>query len=336
VAFGILRNNHRRPDPVQPRIRTIQNRGAAVKREGAEAKGKSLDTALDAFLDHLVIERGLSRNTIRAYGRDLRAYLDSLEGMGVRSTAEVADQGLEFHLVRLSRKGLKASSRARSLSAIRQFHRFLSREGYARSTVGDGVAGPKRGKRVPKVLSLAEVESILACPDTSTPIGLRDRAMLELAYGAGLRVSELCGVSVEAVHEEDRIVAVRGKGGKERVVPFGGPAARAVRRYLASGRPRLIQGRLVPNLFLNHRGGPLSRVGFFKKLREYAAAAGVTREVSPHVLRHSFATHLLEGGADLRYVQELLGHSDISTTQIYTHVDTRHLIETHRAFHPRA
>lgn len=297
--------------------------------------GKTLDTALDAFLDHLVIERGLARNTIQSYSRDLRRYVDSLEDLGVEKTTDMEETALEFHLVKLSRDGLKGSSRARSLSAIRQFHRFLHREGLCEAAVGDGVAGPKRGKRVPRVLTIAQVESILEQPDEDTPIGMRDRAMLELAYGAGLRVSELCGLVLESVLEDDRVVIVRGKGGKQRVVPYGGPAAKAMSRYLISGRPQLVRARLLPNVFLNHHGGALSRVGFFKKLRRYAAEAGVTREVSPHVLRHSFATHLLEGGADLRYVQELLGHSDISTTQIYTNVDTRHIIETHRAFHPR-
>jgi integrase/recombinase XerD len=299
-------------------------------------KKKPLDTALDEFLDHLVIERGLSANTIGSYGRDLRRYVDSLEGLGVTSTADVDESALEFHLTRLSRSGLKASSRARSLSAIRHFHRFLGREGFCDATVGDGVSGPKRGKRMPRVLTLSQVESILEQPDTGTPMGMRDRAMLEIAYGAGLRVSELCGLPIDGLMEDERLVRVRGKGGKQRIVPFGAPAAVALSRYLASGRPRLVRDRLLPNVFLNHRGGPLSRVGFFKKLKAYAASAGVTREVSPHVLRHSFATHLLEGGADLRYVQELLGHSDISTTQIYTNVDTRHIIEAHRAFHPRA
>jgi integrase/recombinase XerD len=299
-------------------------------------KANTLDTALDAFIDHLVIERGLARNTIISYGRDLRGYLDSLEALGVSRFSELDETGLEFHMVKLSRAGLKASSRSRSLSAIRQFHRFLVQEGLCRTRVGADATAPRRGRRVPRVLSLSEIEAILERPDSTEPIGMRDRAMLEMAYGAGLRVSELCGLSLDAVHEDDLVVVVRGKGGKERVVPFGRPAARALSRYLDAGRPRLLKNRMWPNVFLNNRGGPMSRVGFFKKLRRYAVEAGVTRDVSPHVLRHSFATHLLEGGADLRYVQELLGHADIATTQIYTNVDTRHIIEAHRTFHPRA
>jgi integrase/recombinase XerD len=176
---------------------------------------------------------------------------------------------------------------------------------------------------------------LLEQPDTSTALGLRDRAMLELAYGAGLRVSELCGLSFDALLTDQHLVVVRGKGGKQRVVPYGRPAARALSRYVDAGRPHLSEGRISPHLFLNARGGCISRVGFFKRLKSYAAAAGIVRRVSPHVLRHSFATHLLEGGADLRLVQELLGHADISTTQVYTHVDTRHILEAHRAFHPR-
>lgn len=296
----------------------------------------SLDTALDAFLDHLLIERGLATNTVRAYGRDLRAYLDTVEGMGRTVTDGLDDDALELHLVKLSRRGLQASSRARALSAVRQFHRFLSREGLCAVSVGSGVAGPKRPRRVPRVLTLAQVESLLAQPDTDTPLGLRDRAMLEMAYGAGLRASELCGLTLDAFVEDENLVVVRGKGGKERIVPYGRPAAAALARYLDRARPTLARGRRIPQVFLNARGTPISRVGFFKRLKATARAAGITRPVSPHVLRHSFATHLLEGGADLRHVQELLGHSDVATTQIYTNVDTRHIIEVHRAFHPRA
>ena len=172
-------------------------------------------------------------------------------------------------------------------------------------------------------------------PDLGTALGLRDRAMLELAYGAGLRVSELCNLPFEALIEDDRLVVVRGKGGKQRVVPYGRQAERALERYLKDGRPPLTRHRTSPYLFLNQRGNAISRVGFYKKLRGYAVSADIPVGISPHILRHSFATHLLQGGAELRYVQELLGHSDISTTQIYTAVDTRHIIEVHRAFHPR-
>jgi integrase/recombinase XerD len=194
---------------------------------------------------------------------------------------------------------------------------------------------PKIGRRMPHVLTLAQVEALLEAPEAGTPLGLRDRAMLELAYGAGLRVSELCGLKQDQLHLKQEIVSITGKGGKQRVVPFGRAASRALAAYLDHGRPFLLRGRLSPFVFVNVRGGGISRVGFFKRLKEHAVTAGIMRKVSPHVLRHSFATHLLEGGADLRLVQELLGHADIATTQVYTHVDMKHILEAHRAFHPR-
>jgi integrase/recombinase XerD len=298
-------------------------------------KENKLDTALDAYLDHVMTERGLAANTVKAYGRDLRAYLDTLEGLGITSTGRIEDEAVEYHLARLSRSGLMASSRSRTISAIRQFHRFLKMEGLLRAGVAAEIISPKRGKRIPKVLSIRQIEALLEQPDLSEPLGLRDRAMLEMAYGAGLRVSELCGLPMEALVDGERLVSVRGKGGKQRVVPYGRHAERALDRYLTSGRSKLARHQPTPHVFLNHHGRPISRVGFYKKLRGYASAAGLPMEISPHILRHSFATHLLEGGADLRYVQELLGHSDISSTQIYTNVDTRHIIEVYRAFHPR-
>ena len=298
-------------------------------------KENTLDTSLDAFLDFLVIERGLVPNTIQAYGRDLRQYLDTLEGMGVRTTRTIQDEAVEYHLARLSRKGLKASSRSRTISAIRQFHRFLYREGLLEPSAISEITSPKRGKRIPKVLTIGEIEALMEQPDLTTPLGLRDRAMLELSYGAGLRVSELCGLQMESMVDGERLMVVRGKGGKQRVVPFGRHADKALNRYLSKGRPALARHRRLPNVFLNHHGRPISRVGFYNKFRGYATAAGIIAGISPHILRHSFATHLLQGGADLRHVQELLGHADISTTQIYTAVDARHIIEVHRAFHPR-
>lgn len=316
-----------------------ESTGSQTPRQ-AKVKSIPLDNALDGFLDYLVIERGLRRASVQSYGRDLRAYLDTLEEMGVKGAAqagrEAGREALEMHLIKLSRRGLKSTSRARALSSIRHFHRFLHREGMSPALVGQDVASPGKGGRIPSVLTIGQVETLLEQPDTTTPLGCRDRAMLELAYGAGLRVSELCGLPMESLLEKERVVRVLGKGGKERVVPYGRPAADALARYIDSARGVLCKGRMVHELFLNNRGGPISRVGFFKKIRGYAAGAGIPRDVSPHVLRHSFATHLLEGGADLRLVQELLGHADISTTQVYTNIDRRHIIEAHRAFHPRA
>jgi len=298
-------------------------------------KENALDTALDAFLDYLVIEKGLAPNTIQAYSRDLRNYLDTLDGLGIRKTGSIEDESVEYHLARLSRSGLMASSRARTISAIRQFHLFLQREGLLKSGIGADITGPKRGKRIPRVLTINQVESLLDQPDLKTPLGMRDRAMLEICYGSGLRVSELCGLTMEAFVDGERLLVVRGKGGKQRVVPYGSHAARELDRYLSRGRPQLAGPVVTSNVFLNVRGAPLSRIGFYKKLRAYAVDAGIPVGISPHILRHCFATHLLQGGAELRYVQELLGHSDISSTQIYTSVDTRHIIEVHKAFHPR-
>jgi integrase/recombinase XerD len=288
-------------------------------------KENALDTALDAFLDHLISERGLAANTIKAYAGDLRAYLNTLEGLGISRSEKIEDEAVEYHLARLSRSGLKASSRSRTISAIRQFHRFLKTEGMLGAGVAAEITSPKRGSRIPKVLTIGQVEGLLAQPDVSTALGLRDRAMLELAYGAGLRASELCDLPMEGLIEGERLV-----------VPYGRHAQRALERYLSAGRPPLARGLSLPYVFLNHHGRRISRVGFYKKLQGYAASAGIPMGISPHILRHSFATHLLQGGADLRYVQELLGHSDIATTQIYTSVDTRHIIEVYRAFHPRS
>jgi integrase/recombinase XerD len=293
-----------------------------------------LDTSVDQFLDYLASERGLLPRTLEAYARDLRSYVATVRERGVSSPRNIPREALEIHMVRLSRRGLASVSRARALSAIRHFHRFLQREGTSRANPVVDIESPKRARRVPKVLTIAEVERLLAAPRDDV-LGLRDRAMLELGYAAGLRVSELCDLTFDQVQEAERLLVVTGKGRKRRVVPYGKHAARALGLYLGHARPHLSAGRVDPHVFLNHRGARISRVGFFKRMKRHAAAAGIRKGVSPHVLRHTFATHLLEGGADLRYVQALLGHADISTTQIYTTVDSRHLIEVHRAFHPR-
>ncbi len=294
-----------------------------------------LDTALDHFLDYASVEKGLLPNTIAAYARDLRAYIDTLEGLGAVTVAAVPAEGPEIHLVKLTRRGLGATTRSRALSSIRQFHRFLVRENLASDRPGRDLANPKKRKRIPGVLTIEQIERLLKAPDPARVLGSRDRAMLELGYGAGLRVSELCQLELDDVHGDERLLLIRGKGHKERLVPYGKYADRAVKHYLGRSRHALARGRVIPHLFLNRRGASISRVGFFKNLKRYAREAGIEKKVYPHMLRHSFATHLLQGGADLRYIQELLGHADISTTQIYTDVDTRHLIEVHKAFHPR-
>jgi integrase/recombinase XerD len=295
----------------------------------------AIDLHIDQFLDFLRVERGLRPNTIEAYARDLRDYAETLEKHGIEELSKITSEAVELHMTRLAQKKLKPSSRARSLSSIRQFHKFLvSEKKVDELPVLDDLV-PKTRRQVPHVLTIEEIERLLAVPDSKDPLGARDRAMLEIAYGAGLRVSELCGLTFDEVFEKERVLVVKGKGGKHRMVPYGKPAAAALRHYLTYGRPVLAGGRPSEFVFLNKNGRRISRIGFSKKLKEYAAKAGIGK-VHPHMLRHSFATHLLQGGADLRYVQELLGHSDISTTQIYTSVDTKHLIEVHKAFHPRS
>lgn len=231
-------------------------------------------------------------------------------------------------------KGRSASSRARILSATKGFHRFLYRERALKALEVESLAAPKVRRKIPFVLTQTEVEMLLETPDQSI-LGVRDRALLELGYSAGMRVSELCGARLEQFDHERRLIRIRGKGNKERIVPYGRSAEHALMRYLEASRPRLVRGRVSPFVFLNYAGRPLSRVSFWKLLRKYALAAGLPAEVTPHTLRHSFATHLLEGGADLRAVQELLGHASIATTQIYTKLDIDYLLEVHRTFHPR-
>jgi integrase/recombinase XerD len=226
------------------------------------------------------------------------------------------------------------SSRARTLSALKGFFRFLHETGTASDPALGRLASPKVLRKIPFVLSQHEIETLLALPDAGT-LGMRDRALLEFDYATGLRVSELCGLTLENLDQDRRLVRVRGKGSKERIVPYGRGADGSLSSYLVAARPALLRGRVSAYVFLNYRGGPLSRVGFWKLLRHYAGRAGFSGHVSPHTLRHSFATHLLEGGADLRAVQELLGHSSISTTQIYTKLDMDYLLEVHRTFHPR-
>ena len=283
-----------------------------------------------------MVERGLAATTLDSYGRDLDTYLEHLGGQGIASPAAVERRHVHAYLAAQTQDGMSASTRARRLAALRGFHRFLVLEGLAPQSPLEGLRGPRRGLRLPAVLSVLDLEKLVQAPAPTTPLGQRDRAALELTYAAGLRVSEICALPLEALDREHRLVRVFGKGAKERLVPVGRAAVEAATRWLADGRPRLLRGRLAPTLLVNARGGKLSRMGFWKLLRKHAAAAGITAPLSPHTLRHSFATHLLEGGADLRVVQELLGHADIGTTQIYTLVDRQYLHEVYRTFHPRA
>lgn len=289
----------------------------------------------DAFLLGLDIERGASPRTLDSYARDLRGYLEYLEREGVEDPGAIRREHVRGHLSRREAEGLAAPSRARLLSCLRGFHRQLCAMGLAGEDPTDGMRGPRRARPLPHSLSRAEVERLLSTPDPGTPLGQRDRAMLELLYGCGLRASEACQLPLAALDRAEALLRVRGKGDRERQLPVGGHALDAVEGWLATGRPALLKGKVLEELFCNARGGALSRVGLWKMLRKHALAAGLSGQASPHVLRHSYATHLLTGGADLRAVQELLGHADIRTTQIYTHLDRDYLFDQHRRFHPR-
>jgi len=303
-----------------------------------DAGAGPLEPALDLFLAHIRVEKGLSANSVEAYARDVRRYLDDLSAAGVGDWGAVTRVQVQAHLARLLERGISARSQARALSAIRGFHRLLAAERIAPADPTDEVDAPRGARRLPQLLSRAEVERLLAAPAAvRTAAGVRDRAMLELLYATGLRVSELVTLDLNQVNLESRVLLARGKGDKERLVPVGTPAAQAIRAYLAGGaRERLLRGRKSRDLFVTGRGSRMTRQGFWKLIRRYARSAGIRRAISPHKLRHSFATHLLEGGADLRAVQAMLGHADVTTTQIYTHVDRTHVKRLYDRFHPRA
>jgi integrase/recombinase XerD len=298
------------------------------------------DTALlrfqiDRFDEFLTLEQGTSRNTIEAYRRDVERLIDFATARATPSPIDVTSRLLRDFVYHLKDLGLAPSSIRRSVSAIRTYYKFLLADGAVTRDPSERIETPKRWRTLPEVLTVEEVTRLLAAPTLDDPLAFRDRAMLELAYGAGLRVSEWITLGVRDVLYEDKLVRVFGKGSKERLVPIGRSAIGAVATYTRELRPALEKGSGKGVLFLNARGEPLSRMGAWKILRRYVERAAITKHVSPHTLRHSFATHLLEGGADLRAVQEMLGHADISTTQIYTHVDREYLRQVHRQFHPR-
>lgn len=287
------------------------------------------------FIDHLRVERNLSGNTSDAYGHDLDRFLAFLDEVGI-GVVEAGQETIEEFVKYLKRSNLGARSVVRSLSAIRTFYRFLRTEGLCEGDPAAGIERPRLWKKVPVVLDFFEVEDLLAGPDLSSDLELRDRAMLELAYAAGLRVSELLQARIQDLEMDEGLLRVTGKGRKERLVPVGRVAIDYIGRYREGPRKRLLKDRPATDiLFLNFRGGQMSRMGFWKIMQKYVERAGIVKRCTPHTLRHSFATHLLEGGADLRAVQEMLGHADISTTQIYTRVDRSYLKDVHRTFHPR-
>lgn len=293
------------------------------------------DHFLDLYINYLLVEKGLSDNTLDSYTRDLSRFLDTLKGFGISRIDEVDNTTILKHLIRLRENGLGARSRARHLVTIRGFFRFLVHEKLIKLDPSRLVELPKTGLRLPDVISADEVMSLLNTPDSNKPTGMRDAAMLELLYAAGLRVSELVFLKVLDVNLDAGFVRVLGKGDKERVVPIGTYAKSKIILFLKTGRPRLLKTVQSPYLFVARAGKPMTRQGFWKLLKKYATTAGITKKITPHSLRHSFATHLLEGGADLRAVQMMLGHVDISTTQIYTHVARDRLKQVHGKYHPR-
>ncbi len=289
---------------------------------------------IDRFMGYLRIEKGLSLNTLQAYGNDLLKLEGYFKRRGV-SPLDASPEQMSAYIVFLGRD-LGKRSTARNISAIRTFFRFLVTEGIMASNPARFLETPKLPRRLPEILSVDETSSLLEKPDSSTPLGLRDRALLELLYATGLRVSELLGLKPFHLNLEGGFLRTMGKGSKERAVPVGDKAIDAVKIYLAHGRPSLAGRKGSPYLFLNSRGTGLSRQGFWKIIKRYGVEAGIRKEISPHKMRHSFASHLLEGGADLRSVQLMLGHADISTTQIYTHVARKHLSDVHKKHHPRS
>jgi integrase/recombinase XerD len=295
----------------------------------------SVDALIDRYVNYLVVEKGLSSNTIVSYSADLALYLEFLRANGIVHFGD-ADRALVLkHLVALRGAGLGSRSRARHLVTIRGFYRFLVQEQILDANPAHLVDLPRAGRKLPDVLKIDDVIRLLDAPDLSKPLGLRDAAMLELLYAAGLRVSELVTVGVGNVNLEACFVRILGKGSKERVVPIGQAAMKKLDAYVASARPALLKGRPSVYLFVTRSAKLMTRQGLWKLLKQYAKKANITQNVTPHTLRHSFASHLLEGGADLRSVQVMLGHVDISTTQIYTHVALERLKAVHTQYHPR-
>jgi integrase/recombinase XerD len=293
------------------------------------------DFGLEGFRDFLALESGHSENTVEAYLRDLVRLAEFAASKGVRDPGLVTRAHLRDFVYLLKDLGLSAATIRREVSAVRTYYGFLVGEGRLANDPSDRLESPRRGRVLPDTLSVAEIEALLAAPSIDEPLAWRDRTLLELGYGAGMRVSELCGLGITDLLLSENLVRVFGKGGKERLVPIGRTVIGAVSVYLHQVRPEIDRGQSGGRVLLNARGRPLSRVGAWGIVKRAAARAGIGKRVTPHTLRHSFATHLLEGGADLRAVQEMLGHADLSTTQIYTHVDREYLRSIHKQFHPR-
>jgi integrase/recombinase XerD len=301
----------------------------------ADADARARRFLLQRFADYIALEQGLSPRTLEAYGKDLDRFAEYADVKGVAAPLDITARTLREYVYHLKDLGLSPASIRRNVSALRTYFRFLTGDGVVVRDPSERLETPKRWRELPDVLTVDEVQRLIAAPTLDDNMVFRDRALLELAYGAGLRVSEWITLGVRDLMLEEGLIRVFGKGSKERLVPIGRSAIGAVAIYTRELRPKLEKGEGKGILFLNARGRPLTRMGAWKILRGYVERAGITKHVSPHTLRHSFATHLLEGGADLRAVQEMLGHVDISTTQIYTHVDREYLRQVHRNYHPR-
>jgi len=295
-----------------------------------------MDMLIDHFIHFLAVEKGLSRNTLESYQRDMVAYTSYLREQGVTKIEDSTRAQIIGYLMSLQQKGRATATLSRNMASIRAFYQFLVRDKYIEKDPSIHLETPKIEKRLPKVLSIEEVERLLESPPIHHPAGLRDKAMLELLYATGIRVSELVNLETGDVNLEMGFVKCMGKGSKERIIPLGSVAIEMVRQYINVGRPRLLKDSRETALFLNHLGKQITRQGFWKIIKRYAQKANIRTEITPHTLRHSFATHLLENGADLRSVQEMLGHADISTTQIYTHVTRSRIKDIYSKTHPRA
>jgi integrase/recombinase XerD len=290
---------------------------------------------LDQFLHYLIVEKGLSKNTIEAYGHGLNRFLEHLKEKGVHEILNVGKFDVRAFLLTLKRKGLSTRTIARNLIAIRTFFRFLVQEGILGTNPVEEIESPKIAKTLPEILTLKEVEQLLEQPNLQGPLGIRDRAMLEVLYATGMRVSELTQLPINQVNLEGGYVLIFGKGSRERIVPLGSESMKWLTLYLKTVRGRLTKGKENRFLFISRWGRGMSRQRFWKSLKEYGRRAGIRKRITPHLFRHSFASHLLERGADLRSVQMMLGHVDISTTQIYTHVSGERLKKIHQRYHPR-
>jgi len=294
------------------------------------------DFHITAYVNFIDVEKGLSHNTIEAYIHDIGRYITYLKEKNINAPGDVTKSAILDYIEHLRAEGLSVNSVSRNFSAIRSYHNFLFRERITEIDPTESFELLSLHRKLPDVLNIDEIIRLIEAPDTSQPLGIRDRAMLEFAYAAGVRVSELISLKVQNILFKENIVRITGKGSKQRMVPLGSTAKKKIMDYLNLVRSELAGDSPKDVLFLNARGSPMTRMGFWKILRKYVIQAGITKHTSPHTLRHSFATHLLEGGADIRVIQELLGHSNISTTEIYTHIDREYIKEVHRTFHPRA